>query len=293
MARINEFGEIIREENEVQNMQKETNFEDLKRKVINYIENDDYNQATYSKNNIVNEIKDNYIDFLLNRVGIRNENILKYAVDNFKEVSLELQKMLEERKDKHIESKSEIITSDYIKNTEYIIHSDKTESMLGEQTQINYEDRVKQILTDKINDSINQIRRVLDNLEINENKIEEISYALYEKRNELLKYSLKIEEMLEGLDSKITKFVQRINEESLEKENNEEKSPASRFNDYKVDNSGNKFEKNAILACFNDEREPLKEQNQDDPFNPKGIFENAEKPVKHKEELGTGEDIFR
>ena len=50
---INEFGEIIGEKNEVTNMQEKISLEELKSKIIKYIELDNYGQATFEKENLV------------------------------------------------------------------------------------------------------------------------------------------------------------------------------------------------------------------------------------------------
>lgn len=308
MAEINEFGEIIRKESEVTNMKEKISLEELKKKIIKYIEIDDYVQATSEKESLVNNMKDEYIDYLLNEVGIRNESILKYAVENFKQISLEIQQMLKERSDKHIDTKIQIIQNEYINNEEEKENLQKNFNVANEkieetQKQIDYEDKVKQIIADTINDTINQVKIILYNIGINENKIEEISDALYEKRNELFRYSFKFNETLTDLDKKITKFVQNINEEYIQEilsqkddinESKEKNSPESKFRDsVEVDNSKNQIEKKAVENIENSLNNKKKEQLKDG-LSPEEIFGEEKKQTTHKPKIDglDASDIF-
>lgn len=308
MSEINEFGEIIREKNEVTNMQEKISLEELKSKIIKYIELDNYGQATFEKENLVNNMKDEYIAYLLNEIGIRNESILRYAVDNFEQISLDIQQMLKERSDRHIDTKIQIIQNEYINNEEEKENVQRNLNAANEgieetQTQIDYEDKVKQIIADNINDAINQVKRTLNNIGINVKKIEEISDALYEKRNELFKYSFKFDEMLTDLDKKITEFVQNINEEYVQEilnqendinESKEKSSSASKFRDsLEVDNSKNQIEKKAVENIANSINNKKKEQ-LIDGLSPEEIFGEDKKQATYKSKFDglDASDIF-
>ena len=206
MAQINEFGEIIRSEDEIAKIQQKISLEELKSKVIKYIEINDYEEATFNKEKLVNKMKDEYLEFLLNEIGIKNESILRYAANNFEQISVELQSLLKERSEKQIENKVEIIQNEYMHNDEekenvqrnFNIANDRLEA---NKIQNNYEEEVKQIIENNINDAIYHSKIILDNLGINQRKIEEISDEIYWKRNELLaKYTLKFDELLTDLD---------------------------------------------------------------------------------------------
>ena len=262
MAQINEFGEIIRSEDEIAKIQQKISLEELKSKVIKYIEINDYEEATFNKEKLVNKMKDEYLEFLLNEIGIKNESILRYAANNFEQISVELQSLLKERSEKQTENKVEIIQNEYMHNDEekenvqrnFNIANDRIEA---DKIQINYEEEVKQIIENNINDAIYHSKIILDNLGINQRKIEEISDEIYWKRNELLaKYTLKFDELLTNLDKEIIKFVQNVNEDYVQQilnektninENKEEFESVSKFKErLEVDNSKNQIEKRAI-----------------------------------------------
>lgn len=262
MVRINEFGEIIRNEDELTNIREKISLEELKSKIIKYIDINDYEEATFSKEKLVSKMKDEYVNFLLNEIGIRNESILRYAVNNFEQISVELQSLLKERNNKQIENKVEIIRNEYMHNEEEKENAQRNFNIANnrieeDKIQINYEEKVKQITENNINDSIYQLKRILDNLGINQRKIEEISDEIYWKRNELLaKYTLKFNELLTDLDKRITKFVQNVNEEYVQQilneknninENKEEIGSISKFKkSLDVNNSKNQIEGKAI-----------------------------------------------
>lgn len=269
MAQINEFGEIIRSEDEIAKIQQKISLEELKSKVIKYIEINDYEEATFNKEKLVNKMKDEYLEFLLNEIGIKNESILRYAANNFEQISVELQSLLKERSEKQIENKVEIIQNEYMHNDEekenvqrnFNIANDRIEA---NKIQNNYEEEVKQIIENNINDAIYHSKIILDNLGINQRKIEEISDEIYWKRNELLaKYTLKFDELLTDLDKEIIKFVQNINEDYVQQilnektninENKEEFESVSKFKErLEVDNSKNQIEKRAIEELSPDE----------------------------------------
>lgn len=269
MAQINEFGEIIRSEDEIANIQQKISLEELKSKVIKYIEINDYEEATFNKEKLVNKMKDEYLEFLLNEIGIKNESILRYAANNFEQISVELQSLLKERSEKQIENKVEIIQNEYMHNDEekenvqrnFNIANDRIEA---DKIQNNYEEEVKQIIENNINDAIYHSKIILDNLGINQRKIEEISDEIYWKRNELLaKYTLKFDELLTNLDKEIIKFVQNVNEDYVQQilnektninENKEEFESVSKFKErLEVDNSKNQIEKRAIEELSPDE----------------------------------------
>lgn len=269
MAQINEFGEIIRSEDEIAKIQQKISLEELKSKVIKYIEINDYEEATFNKEKLVNKMKDEYLEFLLNEIGIKNESILRYAANNFEQISVELQSLLKERSEKQTENKVEIIQNEYMHNDEekenvqrnFNIANDRIEA---DKIQINYEEEVKQIIENNINDAIYHSKIILDNLGINQRKIEEISDEIYWKRNELLaKYTLKFDELLTNLDKEIIKFVQNVNEDYVQQilnektninENKEEFESVSKFKErLEVDNSKNQIEKRAIEELSTDE----------------------------------------
>lgn len=269
MAQINEFGEIIRSEDEIAKIQQKISLEELKSKVIKYIEINDYEEATFNKEKLVNKMKDEYLEFLLNEIGIKNESILRYAANNFEQISVELQSLLKERSEKQIENKVEIIQNEYMHNDEekenvqrnFNIANDRIEA---DKIQNNYEEKVKQIIENNINDAIYHSKIILDNLGINQRKIEEISDEIYWKRNELLaKYTLKFDELLTNLDKEIIKFVQNVNEDYVQQilnektninENKEEFESVSKFKErLEVDNSKNQIEKRAIEELSPDE----------------------------------------
>lgn len=269
MAQINEFGEIIRSEDEIANIPQKISLEELKSKVIKYIEINDYEEATFNKEKLVNKMKDEYLEFLLNEIGIKNESILRYAANNFEQISVELQNLLKERSEKQIENKVEIIQNEYMHNDEekenvqrnFNIANDRIEA---DKIQINYEEEVKQIIENNINDAIYHSKIILNNLGINQRKIEEISDEIYWKRNELLaKYTLKFDELLTDLDKEIIKFVQNVNEDYVQQilnektninENKEEFESVSKFKErLEVDNSKNQIEKRAIEELSPDE----------------------------------------
>lgn len=269
MAQINEFGEIIRSEDEIANIPQKISLEELKSKVIKYIEINDYEEATFNKEKLVNKMKDEYLEFLLNEIGIKNESILRYAANNFEQISVELQNLLKERSEKQIENKVEIIQNEYMHNDEekenvqrnFNIANDRIEA---DKIQINYEEEVKQIIENNINDAIYHSKIILNNLGINQRKIEEISDEIYWKRNELLaKYTLKFDELLTDLDKEIIKFVQNVNEDYVQQilnektninENKEEFESVSKFKELLgVDNSKNQIEKRAIEELSPDE----------------------------------------
>lgn len=289
-------------------MQEKISLEELKSKIIKYIEIDNYGQATFEKENLVNNMKDEYIAYLLNEIGIRNESILRYAVDNFEQISLEIQQMLKERSDRHIDTKIQIIQNEYINNEEEKENLQRNLNTANErieetQTQIDYEDKVKQIIADNINDAINQVKRTLNNIGINVKKIEEISDALYEKRNELFRYSFKFDEMLTDLDKKITEFVQNVNEEYVQEilnqendinESKEKSSSASKFRDsLEVDNSKNQIEEKAVENIANSLNNKNKEQ-LIDGLSPEEIFGEDKKQETYKSKFDglDASDIF-
>ena len=281
MARINECGEIIREENELTNIESQAILEELKSKIIKYIETNDYEEATLRKEKLVKNMKEEYIEYLLNEVGIRNENILMYVVNNFEQISLDIQNLLKERS----KAQLEVIQNEYIHNDEER-NLNITNDSLVRKTPIDYYDKVKQIIIDNINDTINQLTRILYNIGISEKQIDEILGKICEKREELLSYSVKFEEMLTDLDREIIKFVNNINKE---KSNSESKFR----NGLEIDNSQNQVEEKAIenitRLLNNKKQEQLK-----DGLNPDGIFEKSGKQSNYNSKSNAldARDIF-
>ena len=134
--------------------------------------------------------------------------------------------------------KIQIIKSEFEKDLDET--SDKKQNYINadaeieeNQTQIDYEEEITQIIKDKINNIINQAKRILDDLglKISQKDIEDIEEKLLSKRDELIKYSNRLSENLEDLDKNVTKHVKEIHEEAIQEILKETKnlSPEEKF----------------------------------------------------------------
>lgn len=251
-------------------------------KLESYIEETDYPQAIKTKKEIVNQAKNEYMYTILNVIGIKSVNILNYVTGIFDEISMEIQQIIEERKNKHIEEKTQILETEFQKNLDETSdirknYNNANAEIEETQTQIDYLEKIRQIIKEKVNDSINQTTRELEYIGASQTKITEIAEMLFSKRDELLNYSLRLSEKLEDLDKSITEYVKEIHEESIqeilkEKEKEEQSQEDGFRGSIKVNNSDNSIEENAIKTIEKQEEQ----KQQSGLLNPNEIFGNEQ-----------------
>ena len=269
----------------------EEKLKQIKLNIIKYIETNDFEEIQNDKQNFVRKIQQE-LKSIYDELGINN---LNYSGETVEEISMELQKLIEQRKDNQIEKYIDIIQSEFkkiidekenIDNSKLDKNEDFNEAIKKyyidadekiEETKIDYREQIVEIISDKIKELTLKISRTLDNIGLSQERIDEIAEMHYKKISEinLLVDKMLNDKLVDG-DIKIKKYIQTINEDYIAQiiNENEKQTAEEEFRSrIEVENEGNTIEKKAINN--------LEEHNKSDRLlDAEDLFENKNNDKK-------------